>query len=54
MERSILFYLGVILLIGLLFGRLAKRFYLPNVTGYILSGVLIGPYVLDLIPGEIV
>ncbi len=31
-----------------------QKLRLPNVTGYILSGVLIGPYVLDLIPGEIV
>ena len=53
MERSILFYLGVILLIGLLFGRLAKRFYLPNVTGYLVAGLLIGPSVLGLIPATV-
>jgi Kef-type K+ transport system membrane component KefB len=39
----ILFYLSVILLTGLLFGKLAKFFKFPNVTGYLLGGLLIGP-----------
>ncbi|MCV2232877.1 cation:proton antiporter [Paracholeplasma manati] len=39
----VLFYLSVILLTGLLFGKLAKKFKLPNVTGYLLGGLLIGP-----------
>ena len=39
----VLFYLSVILLTGLLFGKLAKKFKLPNVTGYLLGGLSIGP-----------
>lgn len=35
---------------GFLMTRLTKLAHLPNVTGYILAGVLIGPCVLNLIP----
>ena len=35
---------------GLLFGRIAKQFKLPNVTGYLIGGLLIGPSVFELIP----
>ena len=37
---------------GLLFNRLAKLISLPNVTGYLVAGLLIGPSVLNLIPGD--
>lgn len=50
----ILFYMSVILITGLLFGKLAKLFKMPNVTGYLLGGLLIGPILamfgLHLIP----
>ncbi len=39
---------------GFLMTRLTKLVRLPNVTGYILAGVLIGPYLLDLIPQDVV
>lgn len=39
---------------GLIFNRIVKKFNLPNVTGYLLAGLLIGPYVLDLFPSEAV
>lgn len=35
---------------GLIFNRIVKKFNLPNVTGYLISGLLIGPYVLNLVP----
>jgi len=50
----ILLSLSVILLAGFLLTRITKLAKLPNVTGYIIAGVLIGPYVLNLIPNEIV
>ncbi|PWM46820.1 MAG: cation/H(+) antiporter [Clostridiales bacterium] len=50
----VLLYLGIILLAGLLFGRLAKLIKLPNVTGYLVAGLLLGPYVLKIIPSDIV
>ena len=39
---------------GFLMTRLTKLARLPNVTAYILSGVLLGPYVLNLVPQDIV
>jgi len=46
--------ISVILLAGFLLTRITKLVKLPNVTGYIISGILIGPYVLNLIPYEMV
>ncbi len=51
---SALFYLGIMLLCGLLFGRLAKLVGLPNVTGYLVAGLVIGPYVLKILSSEMV
>ena len=48
----VLLSLSVILLAGFLLTRITKLAKLPNVTGYIIAGVLIGPYVLNLIPHE--
>lgn len=45
--------LSVMLLAAFLVTRLTKRLRLPNVTGYIVAGVLIGPYVLGLIPSGV-
>jgi len=50
----ILLSLSIMLLAGFLLTRITKLAKLPNVTGYILAGVLIGPYVLNVIPSEMV
>lgn len=42
----ILLDLGIILITGLLMGKLCKLLKLPNVTGYLIGGLLIGPSVL--------
>jgi Kef-type K+ transport system membrane component KefB len=42
--------MGVLLLAGYLGGRLARRFRLPAVAGYVLAGVLMGPSVFKIIP----
>ena len=39
---------------GMLFGRLAKLAKLPNVTGYLVAGLLIGPAVFGLLSEEFV
>ena len=39
----ILFYVGLMLIVGLLFGKLAKLLRLPNVTGYLIGGLVVGP-----------
>lgn len=50
----ILAYMSLVIITGLLFGKLAKKFNLPNVTGYLLGGLLIGPLIslsgFDLVP----
>ena len=50
----ILLSLSAILLAGFLLTRITKLAKLPNVTGYIVAGIIIGPYVLNLIPHEMV
>ncbi|MBQ8209041.1 MAG: cation:proton antiporter [Clostridia bacterium] len=47
---DILLYLGIAMTAGLIFNRIVKKFNLPNVTGYLLAGLIIGPYVLNLVP----
>lgn len=41
--------LAVMIFGGMLFGRVAKRFKLPNVTGYIVAGLLLGPSVFGIV-----
>ncbi|MBO4901270.1 MAG: cation:proton antiporter [Lachnospiraceae bacterium] len=45
---------SVMMIAGFLMTRITKRLKLPVVTAYIVAGILIGPYVLDLIPQGIV
>ncbi len=45
---------SMMLFLGFLMTRLTKLARLPNVTAYILTGILIGPYCLNLIPEAIV
>lgn len=49
---SILYHIGLMLVCGLFTGRLAKRAGLPNVTGYLVAGLLMGPYVLGILSLE--
>ncbi len=42
--------MGVLLLAGYVGGRMARRFRLPAVAGYVLAGVLMGPSVFKIIP----
>lgn len=49
----ILLTLGAMLLFGFLGTRITRLFRLPNVTAYIVVGVLIGPSVLNLFPSTV-
>lgn len=49
MDLSVLLYTGILIATGLLFSKLTKIFKLPNVTGYLLGGVIIGPSILNLV-----
>lgn len=40
---------GVLLLVGLMFGELARRVRLPTITGYLVIGFLLGPSVSGLL-----
>ncbi|MBN2851734.1 MAG: cation:proton antiporter [Clostridia bacterium] len=54
MENKIIVEVALILLSGLIFGRLAKFIKLPNVTGYLIAGLLLGPSFFNLIPVSMV
>ena len=42
------------LIAGYVMSRLTKKLKLPNVTGYIIAGILIGPYCINIIPAKVV
>ena len=44
--------LGFILLASFFFGRLTSRLYLPLITGYLIAGMVFGPYGLELFRSE--
>ena len=48
MENFIFLYIAALLLAGLFSTRLMKVFRLPNVTGYIITGIIMGPFVFGL------
>lgn len=45
--------IALIILFGLLSGALFKRLHLPYIIGMLLTGIILGPYVFNLIDGEI-
>lgn len=53
-NAGIILSIAIILLAGFLCTRVTKRLRFPNVSGYIISGILIGPCVLQMIPEEVV
>jgi Kef-type K+ transport system membrane component KefB len=52
MEISIVFILGIILLLGLLLGKLGGKFKLASVPGYLIAGLVLGPSILGVINHE--
>ena len=51
---SVIISIALMLFAGFLMTRLTKLLRLPNVTAYILAGILLGPYCLDLVPQRII
>ena len=49
MDFSIFAYVAVLLLVALLSTRLVRILKLPNVTGYIVTGIIMGPFVFGLL-----
>lgn len=51
---AVIISIALMLFLGFLMTRLTKKLRLPNVTAYIVTGILIGPYCLDLIPQAVI
>ena len=51
---AVIISIAFMLFSGFLMTRLTKLLKLPDVTGYILAGILLGPYCLQLIPARII
>lgn len=53
-SAQIIISISLILFSGFAMTRITKRLRLPNVTAYILAGILLGPYCLNLVPQSFV
>jgi len=53
-STTVILSLALMMFAGFLLTRLTKLLKLPNVTGYIIAGIVIGPYLLRLIPRGII
>ncbi len=54
LNLNTLLFLAVMIFAGMFFGRMAKHIRLPNVTGYIVAGLLLGPSILGIIPEDVI
>lgn len=53
MERTYL-YLALALFLALAAGKIVKQIKMPNVTGYLIMGLIAGPYCINLIPKDMI
>ncbi len=53
-KMDLFIYLGIALLLSLLSSKAIKKFHMPNVTAYLIMGLIAGPYMLKLISHEAV
>ena len=51
---QIVISIALMLMGGFVMTRITKRLRLPNVTAYIVAGILMGPYCLNLVPGAVI
>ena len=51
---AVILALAIILLSGFLMTRLTKLLKLPNVTAYIVAGIIIGPFCLKAVPQNVI
>ena len=54
MTAVVIIAISIMLFFGFAMTRITKLLKLPNVTAYIVAGILIGPFCLDLIPQSII
>lgn len=51
---TVLISLAIMLFVAFLLTRITKLFKLPNVTAYIITGIILGPFVLGAIPKSMI
>ncbi len=51
---SVIISIAFMLFFGFAMTRLTKLLHLPNVTAYIITGILLGPYCLNLVPTTVI
>lgn len=51
---AVIVSLALMLIAGFSMTRLTSKLRLPNVTAYIVSGILLGPFCLDLVPRSVI
>lgn len=49
----VVFSLGLMFVCGILMGKVFEKMKLPRLLGMLLTGIILGPYVLNLIDGNI-
>jgi Kef-type K+ transport system membrane component KefB len=49
---DIILKLSLIVIVGLIFGKIAKKMKLPSVSGYLIAGLLLGPSLFDFVSKE--
>lgn len=54
MELNTLTYVAIMLVAALLAGKVVKKMRLPNVTGYLVIGLLIGPHCINILSTELI
>lgn len=54
MDSTIIIEVVLMLFFSILFGRIVKIFKMPNVTGYLIAGLLLGPSFFNLVPSSMV
>jgi len=54
LDSEIIIEVVLIIFLSILFGRIAKLLKMPNVTGYLIAGLILGPSILNVIPTSMV
>lgn len=49
----VILYLSIILFSGFILSKLASLFKLPNVTGYLIAGILVGPSIFNIVTADV-
>jgi Kef-type K+ transport system membrane component KefB len=53
-EKALFIVFGLSLFLSFVFGRILSDFGIPSITSYLLMGLVLGPYVLDIFTLEII